>query len=731
MGLQSVRHQLTRMAIALGPGNVLVRSLLRAACRRYKARLGFSEAGIDICKGHRAIRIATQHFVYAIDMARSFEQYFAQVVPTQANGILVADYSYPHLQRYAKSNLEFELASFPEEEEAIESYFLWYQPSPGDVVFDFGAYCGVSAYHLSRRVGLTGKVYAFEPDEVNYRLLQKNIERHQLRNVVALQMAVSGSSGNASFCNEGTLGSCLTRQMSRATVGTIGTVPTISLQDACDRYGVPSFIKMDIEGSEIEVLRAARSFLARHSIQFVLDTNHWVNGVRTNRAAEALFLDCGYFSESSEKYGFMTTWARKGDGHDEKAADVNTVQGAAIQQRTCPVCGGSSSELLFRQSFQTLETVSLLQGYDLVVCQRCGMTFASGIPDQRAFDQYYRDVSKYAYEHRGGKESEEDDWRLGQVANALQRFLGDRNVRILEVGSASGRLLKYLKDEGYEHAFGLDPSPACSEAARNLYGVTVFTGSVFDPPQSDRPYDFVVLLGVLEHIRDVDAAVRGLRRLLSSAGQIYVEVPDATNFIPEQDAPFQEFSTEHINFFSPVALRYLMEAAGFRTVECKSDLRQDRTGRPFPLVYGVFERSNQSRAEFPRHPEAEAGLLRYIDKCRGMDAELRLRIDRAVSGGSGVIVWGVGTHTQRLLATGALNTANIVAFVDSNPKYQNQRLRGIPVVGPDALKNRPEPILISSYAFQQEIADQIHAMRLPNELILLHAADSAVGVESN
>jgi hypothetical protein len=238
------------------------------------------------------------------------------------------------------------------------------------------------------------------------------------------------------------------------------------------------------------------------------------------------------------------------------------------------------------------------------------------------------------------------------------------------------------------------------------------------------------LLGVLEHIRDVIVAVQGLHRLLSHAGRVYVEVPDATGFIPEQDAPFQEFSTEHINFFSPTALRYLMEAAGFRTVECRSEVRQDRAGRPFPFASGIFERSNQARAEFPRHPQAEAGLRSYIDRCVGMDKELRLRIDRAVNCGSGVIVWGVGTHTQRLLATGALNIANIAAFVDSNPKYQNQQLQGIPVMRPEALGNCSQPILISSYAFQREIANQIRSMSLPNELILLYATDSAAGSES-
>jgi hypothetical protein len=104
--------------------------------------------------------------------------------------------------------------------------------------------------------------------------------------------------------------------MSRATVGQIKEVPTVSFQDACDRYGLPSFVKMDIEGSEIEVLASARSLLAEHSIQFVLDTNHWVNGVRTSSVVGAFFADRGYVSESSTEYGFMTTWARKCNSQD-------------------------------------------------------------------------------------------------------------------------------------------------------------------------------------------------------------------------------------------------------------------------------------------------------------------------------------------------------------------------------------------------------------------------------
>ncbi len=74
-----------------------------------------------------------------------------------------------------------------------------------------------------------------------------------------------------------------------------------------------------------------------------------------------------------------------------------------------------------------------------------------------------------------------------------------------------------------------------------------------------------------------------------------------------------------------------------------------------------------------------------------------------------------------LLAVTSLDKVDIAAFVDSNPKYQGQQLHGSPILGPESLAGRTEPILISSYAAQHEIAQQIRQkLRLVNELILLY-----------
>ncbi len=106
---------------------------------------------------------------------------------------------------------------------------------------------------------------------------------------------------------------------------------------------------------------------------------------------------------------------------------------------------------------------------------------------------------------------------------------------------------------------------------------------------------------------------------------------------------------------------------------------------------------------------------------RADDERLHAKIDALVADGRPILVWGVGTHTTRLLATSRLAEANIVAFVESNARYHGKTLHGRPILAPEALKERDEPVLISSRVFQHEIADQIrNELGCSNELILLY-----------
>jgi FkbM family methyltransferase len=302
-----LRRTASTLAIKAGPNNPLVRAMMRVRCRPLV--LKFERDHVDVSKDGRTIRLAAKHFPYAYDMVRHFDMYFNQVVPEKGGAGLLVDFSGPKLQHY-RNGLEFEVSSFPEELEAIGEYFHWYTPKPDDLIFDIGAYCGVTAYHLSKRVP-EGKVYSFEPDPINFELLTRNVERHGLKNVTPLPFGICDRTEKAAaFLSEGTLGSRLERHSTRMTVGDTHSVQTLSLADACARYGVPDLAKVDIEGSEIEMLGASAVFLRSNPMQLAIDTNHWVNGKLTAPAVEEILRSCGYETESDDAVGFMTTWAR-------------------------------------------------------------------------------------------------------------------------------------------------------------------------------------------------------------------------------------------------------------------------------------------------------------------------------------------------------------------------------------------------------------------------------------
>jgi FkbM family methyltransferase len=290
--------------------NPISRLLISSMCREYGVRCAVQDATIELSKDDRLIRMAHSQFVHALELSRQFDLYFSQVLPERVGSLQIVDYSRPKLHRYAQSGLEFELSSFPEEQSAIDDYFRWYTPKLGDVIFDVGAYCGVSTYHFSKLVGSSGRVFAFEPDPTNYPILLRNVERHGLKNVTALNLAIAGSNGVLKFNSEGTTGSGLSRSMTRVSLSGVTDVNAITLEQACSQFGFPQFAKIDVEGAEIEIVESSRQFLRSHPMQLVLDTSHKVDGKLTVRPVERLFAECEYETFSSDECGYMTTWAR-------------------------------------------------------------------------------------------------------------------------------------------------------------------------------------------------------------------------------------------------------------------------------------------------------------------------------------------------------------------------------------------------------------------------------------
>jgi FkbM family methyltransferase len=265
---------------------------------------------IEIRHDNRIIRIAARHAVYAPQIGTDFELYWSAVEPnSRENGVEIVDYSRPIRHRVGK--VDFWFTSLPEMLPVVEKYLRYARFGSNDLVFDVGAYCGYSSYCFAQRAG---KVIAFEPDPESYQVLTKNLQEHNLANVEPCSLAITGTAGETGFYSEGNLGAGLARTVPRAPDAPTMRVTATTLEEACRMFGVPSYIKFNIEGAEVEVLDSSRDLLTRESIDVAIDSNHNLGGELTRRRCEQILTDCGYWVKSSNDgglAGFWVTWGRK------------------------------------------------------------------------------------------------------------------------------------------------------------------------------------------------------------------------------------------------------------------------------------------------------------------------------------------------------------------------------------------------------------------------------------
>jgi FkbM family methyltransferase len=135
---------------------------------------------------------------------------------------------------------------------------------PGDVVIDIGANVGLITLLLSRLVGDTGRVLAFEASPIHFRSLERNINLQRVGNCFPQCIALADSDGECVHYTTHSSGS-LVSDFSEFGFECVGTtkVRTKRLDDvlSTDERSRISFVKLDVDGNEMAVLRGASQTL--------------------------------------------------------------------------------------------------------------------------------------------------------------------------------------------------------------------------------------------------------------------------------------------------------------------------------------------------------------------------------------------------------------------------------------------------------------------------------------
>ena len=164
-------------------------------------------------------------------------------------------------------NMAYWLGSYEYEKRILFEKMI----SKSSVVYDIGAHVGFYTLLASELVGEDGKVIAFEPVPRNAKYLKKHLEINHCANVMVIEAAVSDKSG-VFFFSEGP-NSFMGHLSDDANL----TVDTVSIDDLVmsgkSKILAPNYIKIDVEGAELLVLKGAKSMLSKYDPKIFLATH--------------------------------------------------------------------------------------------------------------------------------------------------------------------------------------------------------------------------------------------------------------------------------------------------------------------------------------------------------------------------------------------------------------------------------------------------------------------------
>lgn len=173
------------------------------------------------------------------------------------------------------------------EYEPYETSLLMSLVTPGSTVVDIGANIGYHTVQFARAAGPQGRVYAFEPDPDNLRMLRHNVRTNQLTNVVIVPKAASDVTGSLTLYR-----SSENRGDHRVYDSGDGraalTIDAVAPDDVLSTVsGLVSVVKLDIQGAESRAVAGMQRFLHGHP-QAWIATELWPVGLsRSGSSAEA------------------------------------------------------------------------------------------------------------------------------------------------------------------------------------------------------------------------------------------------------------------------------------------------------------------------------------------------------------------------------------------------------------------------------------------------------------
>jgi 2-polyprenyl-3-methyl-5-hydroxy-6-metoxy-1,4-benzoquinol methylase len=389
------------------------------------------------------------------------------------------------------------------------------------------------------------------------------------------------------------------------------------------------------------------------------------------------------------------------------ARDKRLGPSSYMEERSCPLCGGTESRALLRyEGYQFYIDTEIPSRVDIrqVICQDCFAVFMNPVFTRQGFATLFAEAGA-SYGSATNRPAETIGWL------AERGLLGD-GARVVDIGCYDGGFVGQLPASVFARGVDID-RPAIERARRKYKGAInrQFQCSDFEAVSLEGDVDLITMIMVLEHL---PRPVEVLRRLATQAQpqtRLMVEVP-AIEHMPRGDVSGYLIAP-HLTHFSVASLHNCLSRGGWTIL--KEQAMTEYGG------YRVIAAPSSASSVLVTPGEDDpAHVLTYLRDWYGAVACAEKRL-RAVTAPH-CILRGGGLHTEYLYhLTSLFSGDRRFVIVDADSRKVGKQWRGIDIETPASLRDvdwKNTQMVLSSYAHQEALKAEAIQLGIPADRII-------------
>lgn len=340
----------------------------------------------------------------------------------------------------------------------------------------------------------------------------------------------------------------------------------------------------------------------------------------------------------------------------------------------CPVCGGKQYDALYPEYKGRCITSQLFFCEDIELdnrcCNTCGFIFnAKGIRGKEE-DLYNPDVWKpkpQVLSFSGSVKSTHQ--------RALETFQSLATIpeqgELLDFGAGTGAFLRcFANTYPRWRLSAIEPGDGFTQLGSNIELSEAFSDPYYKTDIS-KQFDMIVVMSVLEHISDPVGAIRWMHDRIKPGGLLLMQHPNFA-FLPGD-----LFCADHINKLTVPHTRHICENLGFELVAENAEMIS------FYFALRKGEATNFSPPD---------GYAENIAMARASE---HIAVSTVSSVGEAVKSAEISNKKAAVFGTSPIGSMahlmlgcreRIACFVDENKNVWGRLVDGIPVVGPDKMR---------------------------------------------